>query len=55
MEIKIESTYKGTRILFSETAKKKRTLINKMIKYRLIMKLQRQTRQIGTYSDFRKS
>jgi histidyl-tRNA synthetase len=31
MEIKIESTYKGTRILFSETAKKKRTLINKMI------------------------
>jgi len=31
MEIKVESTYKGTRILFSETAKKKRTLINKMI------------------------
>jgi histidyl-tRNA synthetase len=31
MEIKIELTYKGTRILFSETAKKKRTLINKMI------------------------
>jgi len=31
MEIKVESTYKGTRILFSETAKKKRILINKMI------------------------
>ena len=31
MEIKVESTYKGTRILFNETAKKKRTLINKMI------------------------
>jgi hypothetical protein len=26
-----ETCYKGTRILFSETAKKKRTLINKMI------------------------
>lgn len=31
MEIKIESTYKGTRILFTETAKKKRNLINKII------------------------
>lgn len=31
MEIKIESTYKGTRILFAETAKKKRNLINKII------------------------
>lgn len=31
MEIKIESTYKGTRILFGDTAKKKRVLINKMI------------------------
>ena len=31
MEIKIESTYKGTRILFAETAKKKRVLINQMI------------------------
>ena len=29
MEIKIESTYKGTRILFAETAKKKRVLINR--------------------------
>lgn len=31
MEIKIESTYKGTRVLFGDTAKKKRVLINKMI------------------------
>ena len=31
MEIKIDSTYKGTRILFKETAKLKRNLINKMI------------------------
>jgi len=31
MEIKIESTYKGTRILFAETAKRKRNLINQMI------------------------
>ena len=31
MEIKINSTYKGTRILFGETAKNKRALINKMI------------------------
>ena len=31
MEIKIDSTYKGTRILFKDIAKKKRTLINKMI------------------------
>lgn len=31
MEIKIESTYKGTRILFAESAKNKRTLINRMI------------------------
>ena len=31
MEIKIDSTYKGTRILFKETAKLKRKLINKMI------------------------
>ena len=31
MEIKLESTYKGTRILFAETAKKKRSLINRMI------------------------
>jgi len=31
MEIKIESTYKGTRILFAETTKKKRVLINLMI------------------------
>ena len=31
MEIKIDSTYKGTRILFKETAKLKRELINKMI------------------------
>ena len=31
MEIKLESTYKGTRILFAETAKKKRVLINRMI------------------------
>lgn len=30
-EIKIQSTYKGTRILFSETATYKRKLINKMI------------------------
>lgn len=31
MEIKIDSTYKGTRILFAETAKSKRTLLNDMI------------------------
>ena len=31
MEIKLESTYKGTRILFKESAKSKRTLLNKMI------------------------
>lgn len=31
MEIKIQSTYKGTRILFAETAKRKRNLINQMI------------------------
>lgn len=31
MEIKLKSTYKGTRILFAETAKRKRVLINKMI------------------------
>lgn len=31
MEIKLESTYKGTRILFAESAKQKRTIINRMI------------------------
>ena len=31
MEIKINSTYKGTRILFAETAKSKRVLLNDMI------------------------
>ena len=31
MEIKINSTYKGTRILFAQTAKAKRALINEMI------------------------
>ena len=31
MEIKLETTYKGTRILFSETAKKKRILLNNAI------------------------
>jgi histidyl-tRNA synthetase len=31
MEIKLESTYKGTRILFKGIAAKKRTLINKII------------------------
>lgn len=31
MEIKLESTYKGTRILFAETAKTKRTILNQMI------------------------
>jgi histidyl-tRNA synthetase len=31
MEIKLKNTYKGTRILFNETAKYKRDLINKMI------------------------
>jgi histidyl-tRNA synthetase len=31
MEIKIDSTYKGTRILFAETAKSKRVLLNDMI------------------------
>lgn len=31
MEIKLESTYKGTRILFGETAKSKRVLLNQMI------------------------
>jgi histidyl-tRNA synthetase len=30
MEIKIDSTYKGTRILFGDTAKNKRNLLNKM-------------------------
>ena len=30
MEIKLESTYKGTRILFGDLAKKKRDLLNKM-------------------------
>lgn len=31
MEIKLESTYKGTRILFKESAKSKRKLLNDMI------------------------
>lgn len=31
MEIKLESTYKGTRILFKESAKNKRVLLNKMV------------------------
>jgi histidyl-tRNA synthetase len=31
MEIKTSKTYKGTRIIFGETAKTKRTLLNKMI------------------------
>lgn len=31
MEIKASNTYKGTRILFAETAKKKRDLLNQMI------------------------
>ena len=31
MEIKTEQTYKGTRILFGDTAKNKRNLLNKMI------------------------
>jgi histidyl-tRNA synthetase len=31
MEFKLNSTYKGTRILFAETAKKKRKLLNDMI------------------------
>lgn len=31
MEIKIESTYKGTRILYGESAKDKRDLTNKMV------------------------
>lgn len=31
MEIKLESTYKGTRILFAESAKRKRDILNKMI------------------------
>lgn len=31
MEIKASNTYKGTRILFTETAKKKRDLLNQMI------------------------
>lgn len=31
MEIKLKSTYKGTRILFADTAKRKRVLLNKMI------------------------
>ena len=31
MEIKLEKTYKGTRILFAETAKRKRVILNKMI------------------------
>ena len=31
MEIKIDSTYKGTRILFADTAKRKRKLLNDMM------------------------
>lgn len=31
MEIKLENTYKGTRILFAELAKRKRGILNKMI------------------------
>jgi histidyl-tRNA synthetase len=31
MEIKLQSTYKGTRILFNESAKRKRKLLNSMI------------------------
>jgi histidyl-tRNA synthetase len=31
MEIKLESTYKGTRILFAESAKQKRSVLNRMI------------------------
>lgn len=31
MEIKLENTYKGTRILFAESAKRKRNILNKMI------------------------
>jgi histidyl-tRNA synthetase len=31
MEIKLESTYKGTRILFAESAKQKRGVLNQMI------------------------
>lgn len=31
MEIKLENTYKGTRILFAESAKRKRVILNKMI------------------------
>jgi histidyl-tRNA synthetase len=31
MEIKLENTYKGTRILFAESAKRKRDILNKMI------------------------
>lgn len=31
MEIKLNNTYKGTRILFTDSAKSKRTLLNKMI------------------------
>ena len=31
MEIKLESTYKGTRILFANKAKQKRDLLNKMM------------------------
>ena len=31
MEIKLDSSYKGTRILFKETAKKKCQLLNAMI------------------------
>lgn len=31
MEIKLESTYKGTRILFADKAKRKREILNKMI------------------------
>ena len=31
MEIKLESTYKGTRILFAESAKQKRKVLNQMI------------------------
>jgi histidyl-tRNA synthetase len=31
MEIKLESTYKGTRILFAESAKQKRNVLNQMI------------------------
>ena len=36
MEIKTSKTYKGTRIVFGETARNKRRLLNQMIDVRIL-------------------